>query len=135
MAGAYSVVQEDSMGCGVACVAYLLNVSYGQALRLFGHTSGSVRGYYCPEICKALAKGGLSYGWQKISPKNSGLLKKDMAIIFVAANKRYPAGHYLVRTPKGYMNPWMNFPAMNPAKAGIASRLPGKPTYVCFPRK
>ncbi len=127
------VVQRDSCGCGVACVASILNVPYRKALKLFGHSRAAASGYYCPEICKALAEGGLSYGWQKLSPKNGRLLNRKGTIIFVAANERYPAGHYLVKMPKGYMNPWVNFPAMNPPKAGIVSRLPGKPSYICFP--
>ena len=127
------VVQEDVMGCAVACVASILGVSYKRALRLFGTSKCSTRGYYCPEICKALRKGGLSYGWQKLSLHNKHLINIKSSIIFVARSKLYRAGHYLVRLEQGYMNPWLNFPKVNPAKAGIVKRLPGKPAYVVFP--
>ncbi len=42
--------------------------------------------------------------------------------------KKYPFGHYLLKTEKGWMNPWINRP-YEPRSAGVNKRLPGKPVY------
>jgi len=129
------IAQEQSMGCAVACVASLLGLSYKGALNLFVNKSyASTRGYYCKEISQALLKRGLNYGWKKVSLKTNYMLNRKGVIIFIARSKKYPAGHYLIRTQKGWMNPWINFPQIAPAKAGFQKRLPGKPQWVMYPK-
>lgn len=128
------VLQEQAMGCAVACAASLLGISYNKALHLFKNQKGaSTRGYYCLEICQALQKEGKKYSYQHVSTKNKHLLKKQGIIIFIKRSKNYPDGHYLLRTSKGWMNPWINHPHIKPAKAGIQQKLPGKAQWMIFP--
>ena len=125
------VTQEQGMGCAVACVASLLEISYKKALQLFKNKKGaSTRGYYCPEICSALKKAGKNYKWQKVTKSNR---IRTGTIVFIKRSNIYPEGHFLLKTPKGWMNPWINYPNINPAKGGINKKLPGKAEYVIFP--
>jgi len=123
------------MGCAVACVASLAGKSYNKTLGLFAHPKyASTRGYYCKEICEALKLEGINYTWKKLTPKTKGLLKKHGIIVFVARSKKYPAGHFLLNTNKGWMNSWINYPSIRPAKAGFQKQLPGKAQWILFPR-
>ena len=46
-----------------------------------------------------------------------------------------PAGHYLLKTKKGWMNPWINYPQIKPAKAGFQQKIPGKIQWIIFEDK
>ena len=130
------VTQEQSMGCAVACVASLLRISYSKVLEFFKKSkAASSVGYYCRDICQALQKAGKKYQYQHVSPKNKRFLSKTGVIVFIKKSKQYPLGHYLLRTAKGWMNPWINYPHIKPAKAGIQKRLPGKAQWVIFPKE
>ncbi len=124
--------QEDSAGCAVACVASLCRVSYGKALSYFTKKGfASLRGYYCRDICRALSKSGRNFAYRKFSDKTAFLLERHGTIVFISS-PAYPMGHYLLKTKKGWMNPWTNFPKMNPVKAGFQDKLPGKAEWVIF---
>lgn len=41
-------------------------------------------------------------------------------------------GHYILRTKKGWMNPWINYPSISPARAGFQKRLPGEVQWILF---
>lgn len=122
-----AVVQEQGMGCAVACSASLLNISYKKALLLFKNRKGATScGYSCKEISDALRKKGKRYAVVHLKKDNAYLLKKNGTIVFIQRSKRYPEGHYLLKTKKGWMNPWINFPNISPAKAGYSKKLPEK---------
>ena len=124
--------QEHSMGCGVACVASLLGISYKKSLRLFNKKYASTRGYYLKELALALSKKGLDYKYSKITDVTKKSLKIPGSIVFIRRSKKYPAGHYLLKTDKGWMNPWINYPKINPAKSGFQKKLPGEPQWVLY---
>ena len=130
------ITQEDLMGCSVACVAFALNKSYKSTKSLFDKPKDvSFRGYYCREIVKALKRGGLNYKFSKLTQKNKEVKKKLNnfgTIVFIKRNKKYPQGHYLVKTKRSWMNPWINFSSINPAKSGFKKKLPGKPQWIIY---
>lgn len=129
-----AITQEQGMGCGVACVASLVGLSYKKAMRFFKNKKGaSTRGYYCPEICYALKRSGKNYKWKKATKASKPLLQKQGVIVFIKRSKKYPEGHYLLRTANGWMDPWINYPNIKPAKAGIRRKLPGSADYIIFP--
>lgn len=124
------VVQKHLMGCAVACVASLLNISYERAVALFSRPSqAGNKGFYCREVCQALEK---KYAFCQITKNTEQKLKQQGIIVFVSKSKKYPQGHYLLKTAKGWMNPWINFPEINPAKAGFQKKLPSKAKWVIF---
>lgn len=56
------ITQKQGAGRGVACVAYILNISYDKALELFEKPSQAIlKGFLCKEIIDALKQKGLSY--------------------------------------------------------------------------
>ncbi len=121
------IPQEHPMGCAVACVASLLGIKYQEAWRLFGKPELSLRGIYCPQICRALSNAGRDYSYSRLTGTEQ---IKHGAIVFIEKNGKYPCGHYLLKTKRGWMNPWINFPIITPAKAGFSKRLPGKPKWI-----
>jgi hypothetical protein len=130
-----AVTQEEPMGCGIACVAFLLKVPYKKAKSMFKHPEHSfTRGFYCGEITNVLNKGELNYSFSKINPDSKKMIRIG-AIVFTARNKNYPGGHFLVKTKRGWMNPWINFPLISPAKSGFQSNLPGKIQWVIYPKE
>ncbi|MDE1851691.1 MAG: hypothetical protein KGH69_03320 [Candidatus Micrarchaeota archaeon] len=125
------VTQEDVSGCGVACVAFVCNRSYGYVKsRHFRGIGSPTKGYFCRDIVKALARSGRRYAFKRA---RKGERFTNGTIIFVKRSERYPAGHYLVKTSKGYMNPWSNFPEIRSPRSGFTARLPGVPSYAVYP--
>lgn len=131
-----SITQEDIMGCSIACVALALNISYKSAKKLFDNPEySSSRGYYCRELVKALNKKSVNYTFSKINETNKNLLEKEGVIVFIEKGKKYPLGHYFIKTKKGWMNPWINFPTISPAKSGFQKTLPAKIQWIIYQDK
>ncbi len=128
------VPQKHPMGCGVACVAYALKISYDEAIQNFAQPQNAWSdGYSCKAIVAALKKGGLHYKFKKaFLPKDKELLEREQTIVFTNYEGQYPYGHYLVRGKKGWMNPWVNCPIMIPVKAKIVKDLPAKPLWIFY---
>ncbi|MEK6943077.1 MAG: hypothetical protein AABX00_03380 [Nanoarchaeota archaeon] len=129
-----AVTQEHPMGCAVACTASLIGKNYMSTLILFSHPEyASTRGYYCKEICDALNKANLNYIWKRVTASTMPFLQRNGIIVFVKKSSKYPAGHFLLKTKKGWMNSWINYPSIKPAKAGFQRSLPGNAQWVIFP--
>ncbi|MBN9343964.1 MAG: hypothetical protein BGO76_08755 [Caedibacter sp. 38-128] len=130
-----AITQEHGMGCAVACTAYVLNSTYQQALNLYKTPQYAwSRGFYCQEIVTALSNAGKLYQYKQIKDTNDSVLNLPDTIVFIEPSSIYPAGHFLVYTLEGcWMNPWINFPLIAPAKSGFQPILPGNPTYAVFP--
>ncbi|MFZ9596379.1 MAG: hypothetical protein ACO3A2_09910 [Bdellovibrionia bacterium] len=129
-----SITQEHMTGCAVACVAYLMGVSYQRALEAFKspHQAWG-QGFYCDEIVEALGVFGKNYFYDRLTVYNRSLLEKPDVIVFVEPNRRYPLGHYLARSSQcQWMNSWVNCPVIAPAQSGFERKLPGLPSYVIF---
>ena len=127
------IQQEDLFGCGVACVAFILNIEYFKAKGLFkkGKYKARNSGFYCREIVDVLKRTRPNCTYKYIKPKIKNKIYQDSAIVFIKKSKNYPFGHYLVRDKNGWMDPWINFPDEN-IRAGFRKRLPGKAIYVIY---
>ena len=130
-----AVRQEDSMGCGVACVAFVLGKSYKstKANLIKNRQKALKQGYLCKELVDALKRGGLmyTYSYLKHVPKY-----KNLTIAFIKRNRKFPKGHYLVKTNRGWMDPWINLDLSSDVRrsiAGFRKRLPGKASYALVP--
>ncbi|MDP2671522.1 MAG: hypothetical protein Q8P13_03655 [bacterium] len=128
------IKQEDDFGCGVACVASILEIGYQSALSLFreGEKKSQNTGFYCREIVEVLANQGLRYEYNYIKPKLRKRIYKEGEMVFLRRSKKYPEGHYLCRMGKRWMDPWLNFP-VDKREAGFRQRLPEKPIYLLYP--
>lgn len=106
-----TVTQEHGTGCAVACVAFVLNLPYQKALKYFARAERAWGGgFFCRDVTQALERRGPKYTHRYVGRKKEHLWRPG-TIVYVAASKKYPLGHYLVRTAEGdWMNPWANFP-------------------------
>ncbi|MBI2621632.1 MAG: hypothetical protein HYW63_03255 [Candidatus Levybacteria bacterium] len=124
-----AVRQEHFSGCAVACVAFVLRTNYKSALKSFdkGSERARIRGFYSREIIVALERNGLKYALKYVGRKKNDDYPKG-TIVFTKRDSKRPFGHYLCKTEKGWMDPWINFPRLS-AKAGFRKHLPGKAVY------
>lgn len=131
----YHIVQKDSNGCGVACVAFILNKKYSETLNLVenGSFKAKNRGFSCKDLVMILRKAQKDYRYKYITSKLKKKIYNNYTIVFIKRSKKYPSGHYLRRYNKQWMDPWLNFQVnhnINKAKSGFRKRLPGKPIYM-----
>lgn len=128
------IKQEDQLGCAVACVAFTLNVSYKNSLMLVrqGKRKAKNTGFLCKDIVKTLRKWGLNYKYNYIKDKIKNKIYQSGTIVFLRRSKKYPAGHYVCRVNKKWMDPWINFPDTK-IEAGFRKKLPEKPIYLIYP--
>ena len=100
------------MGCGVACVAFVVGRSYANALQLFSGFWGDPhrRGYGRRTLVAALRRAGESYvvrGFGRVPPdERARWAFPEGSIVFVRDDGDYRVGHYLVRVGTYWMNPW-----------------------------
>ena len=131
-----NTTQRNKFGCGIACAASVLDLSYQQAKKLFTNSKQAKNfGFLCKEIVTALKKKGFIYEYKYIKPKVKRRIYRPGTIVFIARSIKYPAGHYLSRdSKKRWMDPWINFPSdVSKAKSGFRKRLPGRAIYAILP--
>lgn len=128
-----AIVQKHELGCAVACVARVLDVSYQSALALFPDAHRAhTQGFTCGEIVAVLKKFHKDCEYKYVNKKVRHRIHRPGTIVFIARSKKYPNGHFLSRVERGWMDPWINFPQdknISSAKAGFRRRLPGRPIY------
>ena len=125
------IVQEAPAGCVIACSASLAGLSYKKMRKYFddGEMEEKTSGFYNRDIISALEK--INIRAKAYSIKKWGNQKiKTGFIVFIGRSSQYPAGHYLLKTKRGWINSWINYPDINPAKAGFQKTLPGKIKWI-----
>lgn len=102
------ISQEDSMGCAIACVAFVLNINYKEATQLFDFPEKrKTSGYRSSELRKALQK--KEYGnFSKYVGRITKPILQSGDIVYVKKCVTFPCGHYLVKIARGYMDPFIN---------------------------
>ncbi len=133
-----SITQEFDYGCGIACYAFALDISYKQAIELLGPEQALSNRFWVKDLNKALNEAGLRYNSMHINDKLRKSIYKNGTIVLIRRSKKYIAGHYLIRHKGLWMDPWINLPSDNNilnAESGFRKRLPGSPMYALFPEK
>lgn len=127
------ITQEDDLGCGAACVAMILNVTYSQALKFFdnGPIKAKTFGFTLKDICKALEKNNLAYEYKYFKPHLTEKLNESNNIVFMGRTKLFPNGHYVLKVKNGWFDPWI-YTSPKRRIAGIRKELPQKPIYILF---
>ena len=119
------VRQLDEWGCGVACLASALRISYKDArtrleIRKGRGIDAKRCGLWPGQIRDVLRDAGLVY--HKISKAERWPVG---TIIFLSeiTGCYAPYGHYMLKTPDGWMDPWVNMSKL-PRYARFRNRLP-----------
>lgn len=103
------VSQEDEWGCGAACVASLLGITYREAKKLVEDIKGrsvnaKPHGLELHHIALALQAEGVKV----IADWDSAVPASDGTIVCIGGKSRYKYEHYILKTPSGWMDPWYN---------------------------
>jgi hypothetical protein len=124
------VTQKSPMGCAVAATASFLKLDYDSTLKLFdnGKIRHAVYGFFVYDIVKALKKRNVLA--KAFNVRGKKIKFKTGDIVFSKDKLDDPFGHYLLKTPKGWMDSWKNFPSMTPARAGYRKKLSGDVLWV-----
>jgi len=135
-----AIKQKHSSGCGVACTAHILGLSYNKTLSLFKNKKNKAKseGFLCREIIQVLNRDNKKYQYKYIKKGIKKKIYQDGVIVYIRKSKKYPAGHYLCRTNNYWMDSWINFQYsqdIKKAKAGFRKRLSDRPIYAILPVK
>ena len=153
--------QKDINGCGIACIANLLSLSYDEVKIDFENIFYKIdKGVNIADIVRYLDTKGLKYKSKffkrtnSLSAGDSGKLnrkildeasvikmREDMnkyskisgSITLITKNEKYPIGHYLLRIKDGWIDPWLDLPSIDNVRAGVRDELPDDPWYVLYP--
>ncbi len=131
-----SITQEAGYGCGIACFAFALNVTYQQAEIMLGSEQSNSTRFWVKDFVAALGKHGRSYCAKYVKSHIRRKIYGEGTIVLIRRSKQYPAGHYLIRHNGTWMDPWINLPIDNNlkhARSGFRRRLPGSPMYALLP--
>lgn len=137
--------QKDINGCGIACIANLLNKPYDLIKKDFESKFYAVNKYTkIFDIVSYLNLQGVNYQSKffnrskryKVNYEEARKFSKIIgSITLIAKSDKYPIGHYLLRVKDGWVDSWINLPNIEKVEAGIRKRLPGEPWYVLYPTK
>ncbi|MBP6859153.1 MAG: hypothetical protein KBC69_00815 [Candidatus Magasanikbacteria bacterium] len=135
--------QKDINGCGIACLANLLNKSYDEVKKDFESKFYTIeKGIKIFDIVKYLKTHNLDYKSKffnqnkryKINLQEADKFSKiEGSITLIVKNTKYPIGHYLLRVKGGWVDPWYDFPSIDRVRAGVRKQLPNSPWYVLYP--
>lgn len=131
-----SITQEFDYGCGIACFAFALDITYEEAANLLGEKQALSERFWIKDLVKELNKHGKAYHAKHIKPSLKTRIYGEGVILLIRRSKRYPAGHYLIRHNNAWMDPWVNLSVnkdISKARSGFRKRLPGNPMYALFP--
>jgi len=132
-----SITQEFDYGCGVACFAFALHMTYKQAANHLGELQANSKRFWVKDFTDALNQTGKNYISKHIKPPMQRRIYNEGTIVLIRRSKLYPSGHYLIRHKSQWMDPWINLPSDKDilhAKSGFRKRLPGKPMYALLPQ-
>jgi hypothetical protein len=131
-----SITQEFDYGCGIACFAFVLRLTYKQAVAYLGPQQATSTRFWIKDFVAALNNYGRAYKARYVKHHLRRTIYQEGAIVLIRRSKHYPSGHYLIRHNNQWMDPWINLPYdknTNHAKSGFRRRLPGSPMYVLLP--
>jgi len=132
----HPITQEYDYGCGIACFAFVTDLTYQEAAEFLGQAQASSNRFYCSNFVAALNTYGLPYKNRRLKP-NMKHEFSDGTIVLLRRSKQYPVGHYLVRHEGHWMDPWINSPYskdIEKARSGFRKRLPGMAMYALIPQ-
>ncbi len=129
------IAQEHELGCAVACVANMLEISYSEAYTLFNdiHSQVLYFGFACPQIVYALDKAGWDSDITFVRDDYNALkmIEQENTIIYLDKSDCCPMGHFLLRKSDRWIDTYINAPGF-PMKAGYRDELHRFPIWAIF---
>ena len=140
--------QKDMNGCGIACMANLLSMSYDEVKMDFENKFYKIdKGVNIADIVRYLDAKGLKYKSKFFKRTNNNLQPEKVSsgverdkyskllgsITLIVKSDKYPIGHYLFRIKNGWVDPWIDLPSIDNVRAGVRDELPDDPWYVLYP--
>ncbi len=131
--------QKDLNGCGIACLANLLDIEYDIVKKDFEKKFYKInRGVNIADMVRYLETRGLKYKSKFFNRRNfdkdeaNKYSRLNNSITLIVKSEKYPAGHYLLRVEDGWVDPWYNLPSIDNVYAGVRKKLPNDPWYVLY---
>lgn len=132
--------QKDINGCGVACLANVLDKPYDVVKKDFEKkfytTDKGIKVFDMKSYLNGL---GLTYDLKFFNQKDFNKKEADTytkisgSITLITKSEKYPIGHYLLRAENGWIDPWYDLPSIDNVQAGIRKSLPNNAWYVIYP--
>jgi len=130
-----SITQEMPYGCGVACFAFVCDITYKQAEEFLGFEQSKSDRFVVKRVREELNRFGLKYISRHIKPDQI-IDPVDGMIVLLRRSEHFTVGHYLARHDGKWMDPYINLEGdhdfRNP-KSGFREVLPGQAMYVLMP--
>jgi hypothetical protein len=132
--------QKDINGCGIACLANLLEEDYGAIKEDFETKFYPIKeGIKIFDMIRYLKIKNLNYASKFFNKKGfdpaeaNKFSKIKDSITLITKSEKYPMGYYFLRTKEGWVDTWYNFPSIDNVHAGVRNKLPENPWYVLYP--
>ena len=99
-----TITQEMPYGCGIACFAFVANITYAQAVEFLGVQQAQSDRFIFKHFREELNRYGLNYVSKHIKPDQIVEPKEGM-IVLIRRSKQFPVGHYLAYHEGKWMDP------------------------------
>lgn len=130
-----SITQESPNGCGIACFAFVADLTYKQAEEFLGEAQAKSNRFIVKHFCEELNRFGLNYSSKHVHPGQMIEPAENM-IVLLRRSKQFPVGHYLVYFRGKWMDPRINLEddrIFNNPTSGFRDTLPGEVMYALVP--
>lgn len=127
-----SVTQEMPYGCGIACFAFVCNLTYKQAEQFLGPEQAKGNRFIVKHLREELNRFGLPYISRHIRP-GQHFEPKEGTVVLLRRSSQFPVGHYLAFHRGKWMDPRINLEQdrmFNGPLSGFRDKLPGQAMYV-----
>ena len=134
--------QKDMNGCGIACLANLLEKDYDFVKKDFEKKFYKIdKGVNIADMVRYLQMYNLKYkskffnqkDFEKVKKEANKYSKIENSITLIAKSPKHKLGHYLLRTKNVWIDPWFNLPSIDNVHAHTRNKLPNNPWYVIYP--
>lgn len=130
-----SITQEQPYGCGIACFAFVTNISYREAEKFLGEEQAKSDRFILKHFRDELNRFGLKYISRHVKPTET-IDPVEGMIVLLRRSKDFPVGHYLAFYAGKWMDPHINLKDddkfSNPT-SGFRDVLPGQIMYALIP--
>lgn len=130
-----SITQESPNGCGIACFAFVCDLTYKEAEVFLGPEQAKSNRFIIKDFCNELNRFGKQYYTKHIRPTES-IEPAEGMIVLLRRSKQFPVGHYLAYHNGKWMDPRINLEndrTFQKPTSGFRDILPGQPMYVLIP--